>query len=153
MQGLNEVRARCLKTPRLHSGVIPPDQTTSFRRGHDFLFIMETFLAKNSFSFTWSSLFCFIIWFVRESAFPLAVIYFSCLSNLFMRSSIARLRTYTISLRLLSGLVMFSFIYLIVPLVLNLFRILSYGYLAYCFYRNWKLLYKVTVNKITVSAK
>ena len=35
MQGLNEVRARCLKTPRLHSGVIPPDQTTSFRRGHD----------------------------------------------------------------------------------------------------------------------
>ncbi len=23
MQGLNEVRARCLKTPRLHSGVIP----------------------------------------------------------------------------------------------------------------------------------
>ena len=36
MQGLNEVRARCLKTPRLHSGVIPPDQTTSFRRGHDF---------------------------------------------------------------------------------------------------------------------
>ena len=37
MQGLNEVRARCLKTPRLHSGVIPPDQTTSFRRGHDFV--------------------------------------------------------------------------------------------------------------------
>lgn len=36
MQGLNEVRARCLKTPRLHSGVIPPDQTTSFRRGHDY---------------------------------------------------------------------------------------------------------------------